>query len=160
MSKQEIPKEVPNEVREKINKLLDEAGDKFFQEEVKEPSRELHLYTGIEGAKQYMRNFLRMSKTFPDSRKLTQKELDEIDKRVDDMEWEPGMYKYTDTGVEYIGIHNADVPDGVKLVKRGEQHYIEDWKDGWRVQWDKVTKKEFKTLIKKYGKPSSGSDKH
>jgi hypothetical protein len=147
MNKQKLPKEV----QDKIDELIQD----YQPKEVKEPSRELHLYTGIEGAKQYMRNFLRMSKTFPDSRKLTQEELDEIDNRVESMEWEPGMYKYTDTGVEYIGLYNSEIPDGVKLVKRGDQHYIEDWKDGWRVQWDKVTKKEFKTLMKKYGKTDS-----
>lgn len=107
--------------------------------------RVVKLWTGIEGAKNHERTLREYVHTLAGG-VLTEEVKEEIRLKVEAIDWQPGMYKLSESGCEYVGLHDDSITDGVKLVQRNTDHFLEEWKGGWRTNYEKITAEEFEKL--------------
>ncbi len=96
--------------------------------------RKVQMHTGRQGAIDYQ---IRWNKSM--GIQSSRKDLLKQFKRN-------GVYSITDFGVEYIGLFNPDVPDGVHVVKSEEYYWVEWWEDGACVKYAEITEQEFHKL--------------
>lgn len=63
---------------------------------------------------------------------------------------QPGAYSFdSETGLKYLGMFDANITNGWKMVKREGRYYIEQWHRGWRIRYRELSEKEFEELREK-----------